>query len=197
MYLFMNKSKLILLIFVFSAIFLITGRGQTTILADTTGSYAAVKQVIEQSIGWAIEKDFEAMYKLWADNMFHFWLFSDSRGYFLENFNIETFRKSGIDLHPVQDNESRSSKGVIRGLHYQIRQHDQAKLIRVVEGMIYDVALDLRRDSPTYGEWYGTELDSDSKHQLFIPRGFAHGFSVLSDFAVIQYKVDKVYNRLS
>jgi len=124
-------------------------------------------------------------------------VYADSRGYFLENFNIETFRKSGIDFHPVQDNESRSLKGVIRGLHYQLRPHDQAKLIRVVEGMIYDVALDLRRDSPTYGKWYGTELDSESKFQLFIPRGFAHGFSVLSDYAVIQYKVDNVYNRLS
>jgi dTDP-4-dehydrorhamnose 3,5-epimerase len=92
-------------------------------------------------------------------------VFADSRGYFLENFNIETFRKAGIDFRPVQDNESRSSKGVIRGLHYQLKPHDQAKLIRVVEGMICDVALDLRRDSPTYGEWYGTELDSESKYQ--------------------------------
>lgn len=124
-------------------------------------------------------------------------IYADSRGYFLENFNIETFRKSGIYFHPVQDNESKSSRGVIRGLHYQLKPHDQAKLIRVVEGMIYDVALDLRRDSATYGKWYGTELDSETKYQLFIPKGFAHGFSVLSEFAVIQYKVDNVYNKLS
>jgi dTDP-4-dehydrorhamnose 3,5-epimerase len=124
-------------------------------------------------------------------------VYTDTRGYFFESFNIENFRKSGIDFNPVQDNESRSSRGVIRGLHYQLKPHDQAKLIRVVEGLIFDVALDLRRDSPTYGKWYGIELDSGTKNQLFIPRGFAHGFSVLSHFAVIQYKVDNVYNRLS
>jgi dTDP-4-dehydrorhamnose 3,5-epimerase len=124
-------------------------------------------------------------------------IFSDSRGYFFESYNQETYIKAGIDLIPVQDNESRSSKGVIRGLHYQLRPHDQAKLIRVVDGRIFDVALDLRRNSATYGKWFGIELDSDSKHQLFIPKGFAHGFSVLSDIAVIQYKVDNVYNKLA
>ena len=124
-------------------------------------------------------------------------VFNDSRGYFFESFNKEAFRDAGIIFSPVQDNESRSTIGVIRGLHYQLRPHDQAKLIRVVEGRIYDVALDIRRDSPTYGKWFGIELDSETKKQLFIPRGFAHGFSVLSAIAVIQYKVDNIYNKLS
>ena len=124
-------------------------------------------------------------------------VYSDKRGYFFESYNHETYLKAGISFTPVQDNESRSSKGVIRGLHYQLKPHDQAKLIRVVTGRIFDVALDLRRDKPTYGKWFGVELDSESKHQLFIPRGFAHGFSVLSDIAIIQYKVDNVYNKLA
>jgi dTDP-4-dehydrorhamnose 3,5-epimerase len=124
-------------------------------------------------------------------------VYSDQRGYFFESFNLDEFRKAGIKFSPVQDNESKSVKGVIRGLHYQLRPHDQAKLIRVVQGMIYDVALDLRKDSSTYGKWFGIELDSESKTQLFIPKGFAHGFSVLSDTAVIQYKVDNVYNMMS
>src|SRR4030043_1975401 len=124
-------------------------------------------------------------------------VYSDKRGYFFESFNQETYRNAGIPFSPVQDNESRSAKGVIRGLHYQLRPHDQAKLIRVVSGKIFDVALDLRRDMPTSGKWFGVELDSAHKHQLFIPTGFAHGFSVLSDIAVIQYKVDNVYNTLA
>ena len=124
-------------------------------------------------------------------------VYSDKRGYFFESFNQETYKNAGISFSPVQDNESRSAKGVIRGLHYQLRPHDQAKLIRVIEGRIYDVALDLRRDSPTYGKWFGLELDSDSKFQLFIPKGFAHGFSVLSDIAIILYKTDNIYNRAS
>ena len=124
-------------------------------------------------------------------------VYADNRGYFFESFNRDTFLKAGIDFAPVQDNESQSSRGVIRGLHYQLRPYQQAKLVRVVRGKIFDVALDLRRSSPTFGKWYGIELDSDGKSQLFIPGGFAHGFSVLSDNAIIQYKVDKVYNRLS
>lgn len=122
-------------------------------------------------------------------------IFTDSRGYFFESYNKEVLRNAGISFSPVQDNESRSTKGVIRGLHYQLRPYDQAKLIRVVEGKIYDVALDLRKDSPTFGKWFGIELDSESKTQLFIPRGFAHGFSVLSAVAVIQYKIDNIYNK--
>jgi dTDP-4-dehydrorhamnose 3,5-epimerase len=122
---------------------------------------------------------------------------ADNRGYFFESFNCDDFQKTGISFAPVQDNESKSSKGVIRGLHYQLYPHQQAKLIRVVVGKIYDVAVDLRRSSPTFGKWYGIELDSDAKSQLFIPVGFAHGFSVISDVAVIQYKVDNGYNILS
>ncbi len=121
-------------------------------------------------------------------------VFSDKRGYFFESFNIEKFREAGISFSPVQDNESRSEKGVIRGLHYQLKPYDQAKLIRVVVGRIFDVAIDLRRGSTTFGKWYGLELDAENKSQLFIPKGFAHGFSVLSDNTVIQYKVDNTYN---
>ncbi len=120
-------------------------------------------------------------------------VYSDLRGYFFESYNQDRYKNAGIDFTPVQDNESRSSKGVVRGLHYQLRPHDQAKLIRVIEGRIFDVALDLRRDSPTYGKWFGIELDSGSKTQLFIPRGFAHGFSVLSELAIILYKTDNLY----
>jgi dTDP-4-dehydrorhamnose 3,5-epimerase len=122
-------------------------------------------------------------------------IYADPRGYFFESFNLEAFRNAGISFAPVQDNESRSSKGVIRGLHYQLNPFAQAKLIRVVEGRIFDVALDLRKDSATFGKWYGIELDSETKEQVLVPRGFAHGFSVLSDVAVIQYKCDNVYNR--
>jgi dTDP-4-dehydrorhamnose 3,5-epimerase len=121
-------------------------------------------------------------------------VYSDSRGYFFESYKHDEFLKAGIAFTPVQDNESKSVKGVIRGLHYQLKPFDQAKLIRVVLGKIFDVAVDLRKDSLTYGKWYGIELDSENKTQLFIPRGFAHGFSVLSDTTVIQYKCDNTYN---
>jgi dTDP-4-dehydrorhamnose 3,5-epimerase len=121
-------------------------------------------------------------------------VFSDSRGYFFESYKLETFLMTGIPFNPVQDNESKSVRGVIRGLHYQLEPFAQAKLIRVVLGKIYDVALDLRRNSLTFGKWYGIELDSENKTQFFIPKGFAHGFSVLSDTAVIQYKCDNLYN---
>lgn len=118
----------------------------------------------------------------------------DSRGYFFESYNKKDFEKAGIEFAPVQDNESKSVKGVIRGLHYQLKPFPQAKLIRVVTGKIFDVALDLRKSSRTYGKWYGIELDSETKDQFLIPHGFAHGFSVLSENAVIQYKCDSVYN---
>jgi len=121
-------------------------------------------------------------------------IFSDSRGYFFESYKLETFLLAGIPFNPVQDNESKSVRGVIRGLHYQLEPFAQAKLIRVVLGKIYDVAIDLRRNSLTFGKWYGIELDSENKTQFFIPKGFAHGFSVLSDTAVIQYKCDNLYN---
>lgn len=121
-------------------------------------------------------------------------IYPDSRGYFFESFNSNSLLNEGISFTPVQDNESKSSKGVIRGLHYQLRPFDQSKLIRVVQGKIFDVALDLRKDSKTFGMWYGVELDAETKKQLLIPRGFAHGFSVLSDTAIIQYKCDNFYN---
>ena len=121
-------------------------------------------------------------------------VYTDSRGYFFENFNQAVFKNAGISFFPVQDNESKSSKGVIRGLHYQLKPDDQAKLIRVIEGRIFDVALDIRKDSLTFGKWFGVELDSETKEQVLIPKGFAHGFSVLSDIAIIQYKCDNFYN---
>jgi dTDP-4-dehydrorhamnose 3,5-epimerase len=121
-------------------------------------------------------------------------VYEDSRGYFFESFNLESFIEAGINFSPVQDNESKSSKGVIRGLHYQLNPVAQAKLIRVIQGKIFDVAVDLRSGSPTFGKWLGIELDSDSKKQLFIPRGFAHGFSVLSPSAIILYKCDNFYS---
>ena len=121
-------------------------------------------------------------------------VYSDSRGYFFESYKLETFIMAGIPFNPVQDNESKSVKGVIRGLHYQLNPFAQAKLIRVVVGKIYDVAVDLRKSSETFGKWFGIDLDSENKTQFFIPKGFAHGFSVLSDTAVIQYKCDNLYN---
>lgn len=124
-------------------------------------------------------------------------VYADSRGYFFESFSIKSFRDASITFSPVQDNESMSGKGVIRGLHYQLRPYDQAKLIRVVAGKIFDVALDIRKDSETYGKWFGIELDSENKIQLLVPKGFAHGFSVLADKTVIQYKVDSFYDRAS
>jgi dTDP-4-dehydrorhamnose 3,5-epimerase len=121
-------------------------------------------------------------------------IFRDSRGYFFESFNQTVLKDFGIIFNPVQDNESRSVKGVIRGLHYQLNPVAQAKLIRVAEGIILDVVLDLRQGSPTFGKIFQIELDSETKAQLFIPRGFAHGFSVISDIAVIQYKCDNIYS---
>ncbi|HLP73817.1 MAG TPA: dTDP-4-dehydrorhamnose 3,5-epimerase [Bacteroidales bacterium] len=121
-------------------------------------------------------------------------VFHDSRGYFFESYNERELSGHGINFKPVQDNESKSSRGVIRGLHYQLNPFAQAKLIRVVEGKIFDVVLDLRKDSVTYGKWFGTELNSETKDQFFIPAGFAHGFSVLSETAVILYKCDSFYN---
>ncbi len=121
-------------------------------------------------------------------------IFTDSRGYFFESFNQAAFQDAGISFSPVQDNESKSVKGVIRGLHYQLKPFPQAKLIRVVSGKIFDVALDIRKDSLTFGKWFGIELDSENKDQLLIPHGFAHGFSVLSEIAIIQYKCDNIYN---
>lgn len=120
-------------------------------------------------------------------------LFEDSRGYFFESFNERDFLAQVGDVRFVQDNESRSSYGVVRGLHFQNPPHAQAKLVRCVSGRVLDVALDIRRGSPTYGRHVAVELSGENHRQLFIPRGFAHGFSVLSDTAVFQYKCDNFY----
>lgn len=122
-------------------------------------------------------------------------IFDDPRGYFFESYQKIRYIESGINVNFLQDNESKSVKNVVRGLHYQLEPYSQAKLVRVVYGTVFDVAVDLRKDSPTFGRWYGIELDGNSKKQLFIPRGFAHGFSVLSDTAIFTYKCDNVYNR--
>ncbi|MDX9772976.1 MAG: dTDP-4-dehydrorhamnose 3,5-epimerase [Bacteroidales bacterium] len=121
-------------------------------------------------------------------------LFKDARGYFFESYNKRKYADNNIVYEPVQDNESSSSKGVIRGLHYQAEPYAQAKLIRVIEGQIYDVALDIRRGSPTFGRWFGLIIDSEKKLQFLIPKGFAHGFSVLSDRAIVLYKCDNNYS---
>lgn len=118
-------------------------------------------------------------------------IFRDQRGYFFETYNKE---KLGLDLDFVQDNQSRSSRNVIRGLHFQRDPHSQAKLIRVTEGVIYDVAVDIRKGSVTFGQWFGIELSAGNHLQLLIPSGFAHGFSVLSPFATILYKCDAYYH---
>ncbi len=120
-------------------------------------------------------------------------VFEDHRGYFFESYNYQRYIDVGINENFVQNNESKSVRGVVRGLHYQLNPFAQAKLVRVVQGTVYDVALDLRKGSPTFGQWFGVELNSTSKQQLFIPRGFAHGFSVLSDTAVFTYKCDNSY----
>lgn len=119
----------------------------------------------------------------------------DSRGYFFESWQQSDYGNAGIDANFIQDNESKSVFGVVRGLHFQLEPWSQAKLVRVIEGCVYDVALDLRRGSPTFGKWFGLEIDGESKRQLFIPRGFAHGFSVVSETAIFSYKIDNVYNR--
>ncbi len=121
-------------------------------------------------------------------------IFFDSRGYFLESYNKLKYSNNEIIYEPVQDNESSSTKGVIRGLHYQDEPFAQAKLIRVIEGLIYDVALDIRRGSPTFGRWFGLIIDSEKKLQFLIPKGFAHGFSVLSERAIVLYKCDNNYS---
>ncbi len=122
-------------------------------------------------------------------------VFEDSRGYFYESYNKSAFKKAGVNCIFVQDNQSSSSRGVVRGLHYQLMPFAQSKLIRVLSGVIFDVAVDLRTGSETYGKWYGTELSSENYLQLFIPQGFAHGFSVLSETAVVLYKTDDFYKK--
>lgn len=120
-------------------------------------------------------------------------VFPDSRGYFFETYNEKLFRDNGIDAVFVQDNQSKSSYGVVRGLHFQTGEHAQAKLVRAISGTVLDIAVDLRRASPTYGRYIAVELSGENNRQLFIPRGFAHGFSVLSETAVFAYKCDNLY----
>ena len=124
-------------------------------------------------------------------------VFEDSRGYFFESFNLQQFKEQGIEANFVQDNQSSSQYGVIRGLHYQLEPYAQAKLIRVIAGRILDIAVDIRKGSPTYGKSFSIELSAENKLQLFIPRGFAHGFSVLSENAEVLYKCDSFYDRAS
>lgn len=120
-------------------------------------------------------------------------LFGDARGFLLESWNARAFAQAtGLDMHFVQDNHSRSRRGVLRGLHYQIRQ-PQGKLVRVVRGAVFDVAVDLRRSSATFGRWFGTELTGDNHRQLWVPPGFGHGFLVLSESADVLYKATDYY----
>ncbi len=122
-------------------------------------------------------------------------VFGDARGYFFESFSARDFKAAtGIDVHFVQDNESRSCRGVVRGLHFQLPPFAQAKLVRVVEGSVLDVAVDIRKGSPTYGRHVAVELSAENKRQFFLPKGFAHGFAVLSDTAIFQYKCDEYYH---
>ena len=120
-------------------------------------------------------------------------VFGDNRGYFMETYNAKDFKEAGLDYNFVQDNQSKSKAGVLRGLHFQ-KTHPQAKLVRVLEGEVFDVAVDLRKDSKTYGKWVGVVLSEENKKQFMIPRGFAHGFVVLSETATFAYKCDDFYH---
>ncbi|WP_440882028.1 dTDP-4-dehydrorhamnose 3,5-epimerase [Tenacibaculum sp. C7A-26P2] len=120
-------------------------------------------------------------------------IYGDHRGYFFESFNLKTFNEKVIKTDFVQDNESKSSRGVLRGLHFQKPPYAQAKLVRCIKGCVLDVAVDIRVGSPTYGQHVTVELSEDNKRQLFVPRGFAHGYSVLSEEAIFAYKVDNWY----
>ena len=119
-------------------------------------------------------------------------VFGDNRGYFMETYNKEQFEEAGLTMTFVQDNESKSSKGVLRGLHFQT-QNTQGKLVRATRGAVYDVAVDLRKGSPTYGQWEGVVLTEENKKQFYVPEGFAHGFLVLSDEAIFNYKCTNLY----
>lgn len=120
----------------------------------------------------------------------------DGRGYFFESFNSNTFKDvTGLDMIFKQDNQARSKKNVLRGLHYQNPPNPQAKLLRVLQGVIWDVAVDIRKGSPTFGQWFGVELSEENKRQFLIPHGFAHGYSVLSETAEVFYKCDNLYDK--
>jgi dTDP-4-dehydrorhamnose 3,5-epimerase len=124
-------------------------------------------------------------------------VFEDERGYFFESYNEQLFSMEGVSMRFVQDNQSSSVYGVIRGLHYQLAPYAQTKLVRVLSGSVLDVAVDIRRNSPTYGKVFSIELSGTNKKQLLIPKGFAHGFSVLSEQAEVMYKCDAFYNKAS
>lgn len=125
-------------------------------------------------------------------------VFEDERGYFYEKYNEKKFEElTGMNGHFVQDNISKSSYGVLRGLHLQKEEHAQAKLVSCLQGKVFDVAVDLRKDSPTFGKWYGVELTAENRLQFYVPRGFGHGFSVLSESAVFAYKCDNFYYKES
>lgn len=131
--------------------------------------------------------EFEGLYEITPK------VFGDERGYFFESYEYEQFKAEGLDMIFVQDNQSSSKKGVLRGLHYQ-KEHMQGKLVRVVSGRVFDVAVDIRKDSATYGKWHGVILDSKKKNMFYIPEGFAHGFMVLSDYAEFSYKCTDYYH---
>ncbi|MFO7923774.1 MAG: dTDP-4-dehydrorhamnose 3,5-epimerase [Bacteroidales bacterium] len=121
-------------------------------------------------------------------------VFEDARGYFYESYNRRQFAERGLDMEFVQDNESRSDKDVIRGLHYQLAPYAQTKLVRVLEGSVFDVAVDMRKNSPTYGKWSGIEISAANRLQLLVPRGLAHGFRVITGKATVFYKCDSFYH---
>lgn len=132
-------------------------------------------------------KDIEGLYLIQPT------VFGDSRGYFLETYNYNDFKELGLDMVFVQDNQSSSTKGVLRGLHYQ-KEHTQGKLVRVISGEVYDVVVDIRKNSKTYGQWFGTTLSAEKKNMMYVPEGFAHGFYVLSDTAEFLYKCTDFYD---
>ncbi len=138
-----------------------------------------------------IKTDFDGLY------IFEPKVFEDSRGYFFESYNESLAKAEGIQINFVQDNQARSSYGVVRGLHYQLAPYAQTKLIRVLSGSILDVVVDIRKGSPTYGKVFAIELNDANKHQLLIPKGFAHGYSVLSETAEVFYKCDAFWNKES
>lgn len=121
-------------------------------------------------------------------------VFTDERGYFMESYKKELFEQHVGKVEFLQDNESKSTKGVLRGLHYQVGNYSQAKLVRALQGAVLDVVADIRKSSPTFGQYVAVELSEENKKQLFVPRGFAHGFLVLSETAVFSYKVDNIYS---
>lgn len=124
-------------------------------------------------------------------------VFADARGYFFESYNKELFASNGLNLNFVQDNQSLSHKGVLRGLHFQNPPYAQGKLVRVITGAVYDVAVDIRKNSPTYGKYFGAELSEENKLMMYIPEGFAHGFLTLRDNTIFSYKCTNLYNKAS